>query len=162
MIGNRRVQIYDVKVNAVIPWAALQRIGDWIGGDPNPGTAFNVNDQGQLLIRPGYYFYKQVSRAGQPGMAVASVESPDDDVKLLGFATNGTKYPDALVVINSGTAKTVNVQIHGTAAKRLAAFRTTENQKERYAAIGEFALTNGAIVYEAPGGSVTTFFAIAP
>ena len=161
-VDSIRVQIYDVKVNAVIPWATLQRIGDWIGGDPNPGTAFNVNDQGQVLVRPGYYFYKQVSRAGQPGMAVASVETSDDDVTLLAFAGNGTRHPDGLVVINSGTAKTVNIQIHGTAAKRFAAFRTTENQQDHYAAVGEFALTNGAIVYEAPGGSVTTFFGIAP
>ena len=87
-VDSIRVQIYDVKVNAAIPWAALQRIGDWIGGDPNPGTAFNVDDQGQVFIRPGYYFYKQVSRAGQPGMAVASVSSSGEDVMLMGRSTS--------------------------------------------------------------------------
>jgi hypothetical protein len=159
-IDSIRVQIYSVKVNAVIPWAAIQRIGDWVGGDPNPGTAFNVDDQGRVYIRPGYYFYKQVSRAGQPGTAVASVKSSDEDVTLLAFSSNGTKHPDAFVVVNAGQPKTVSVQVYGSGTNRFAAFRTVERQQDGYTAIGEFNLTNGAMEYQSPGGSVTTFFGV--
>ena len=38
--------IYSAKVNAIIPWAAVQRSSRWVGGDPNPGTAIRVDDEG--------------------------------------------------------------------------------------------------------------------
>jgi hypothetical protein len=152
-------QIYDVKVNAVIPWAAVQRLGDWIGGDPNPGTAFNVDDKGQVVIKPGYYFYRQVSRAGQPGMAVASTMATDNEIALIAFAANGTKNPDAFVVVNIGKDKKVSVRVQGCGAKSFAGFRTTEDGKDQYADIGKFTVNEGAVLYDAPAGSVTTFFA---
>jgi O-glycosyl hydrolase len=38
-----RRNIYEAKVNAVIPWAALQTL-TWVGGDPNPGTMFFISE----------------------------------------------------------------------------------------------------------------------
>jgi hypothetical protein len=95
-------------------------------------------------------------------MAVASVKSSAEDLTLLAFAANGTKHPDAFVVINTGQAKTVSVQVRGIGTNRLAAFRTVEKQQDGYTAIGEFTLVDGAMEYQAPGGSVTTFFGITP
>jgi hypothetical protein len=45
---------------------------------------------------------------------------------------------------------------------RFAAFRTVEKQQDGYTAIGEFTLNDGAMEYQASGGSVTTFFGITP
>jgi hypothetical protein len=44
-------------------------------------------------------------------------------------------------------------------AKSFAAFRTGEAGKDKYASLGSFPIQTGEIVYQAPGGSVTTFFA---
>lgn len=47
-------------------------------------------------------------------MAVARVISTDSEVGLIGFAGNGTRYPDALVLLNlSQHAKFVNIKILG-------------------------------------------------
>jgi O-glycosyl hydrolase len=151
--------IYAAKVNGIIPWAGIQRPAKWVGGDPNPGSAFTVREDGGFEVRRGYYFYKQVSRAGQPGMAVVQASAMDSELALLGFAGNGTANPDAFVVINLGRDKTVNLRIKGSAAVRFLAFRTTEDEKDRYAAIGGFTLEQGSLAYAAPGGSATTFFA---
>jgi hypothetical protein len=62
--------LYNVKVNALIPWACIQT-GTWVGGDPNPGTAFRVDGKGGYTVEAGYYWYKQIARAGQPRMRVA-------------------------------------------------------------------------------------------
>ncbi len=156
-VDSIRVQIYDVKVNAVIPWAAIQRLGDWIGGDPNPGTAFNVDAEGRGSIQPGYFFFKQVSRAGQPGMAVASVATSDPAVQLIGFARKGTKHPDAFVVINtSSEARPLAVQVQGSGSATFDAWRTSATEK--YEAAGAHRLRRGSLRYTAPAGSVTTFF----
>lgn len=56
--------IHSAKVNGIIPWAGIQRPGKWTGGDPNPGCAFSVKDDGTWEVRRGYWFYKQVTRAG--------------------------------------------------------------------------------------------------
>jgi hypothetical protein len=53
----------------------------------------------------------------------------------------------------------VHVTVHGTSAKTFAAFRTTEDEKDKYASVGHFQLNDGTITYDAPAGSVTTFFA---
>jgi hypothetical protein len=94
------------KVNGYIPWAVIQRPPEWVGGDPNPGTAFRVNEDGTYKVLPGYYWYKQMSRAGQPGMSVAYTECMDSELQLLGFGQNGTEQPDNFIVINSGVAAT--------------------------------------------------------
>src|SRR5690606_10825460 len=75
-----RGNIYVAKVNGIIPWAAVQRPAKWVGGDPNPGTAVTVDESGNYTVQPGYYYFKQVSRAGQPGMSVAQVMSNDTEI----------------------------------------------------------------------------------
>jgi O-glycosyl hydrolase len=152
--------IYSAKVNAIIPWACIQQAGKWVGGDPNPGTAFRVNEDGSLSVERGYYFYKQVCRAGQPGMAVAQTAANDSEISLIGFASNGTPNPDAFVVLNlSDESKRLDVRVLGSTAQSFEAYRTSES--ERYAPLGGFAVGGGELSYDAPGKSVTTFYASA-
>jgi O-glycosyl hydrolase len=151
-------QIYQVKVNGVIPWAAVQT-SKWVGGDPNPGTAIRVlEDCGCYQVLPGYHYYKQVTRAGRPGMYAAETWAPDPAIRIFAFASNGTRHPDAIVVVNtSQDRRRLKVRIAGTQAARFTAFRTSDH--EAYAPAGEHAVSNGVLDYEAPDGSVTTFFA---
>ena len=100
--------LQSAKVNAIIPWAAVQT-NTWVGGDPNPGTAIRVAG-GTYTVERGYHFYKQVCRAGQAGMAVAKVRANDSELALIGFARNGTEHPDAFVVI-SDTQEVINYRI---------------------------------------------------
>ncbi len=151
--------IYTAKVNAIIPWAGIQRPPKWIGGDPNPGCAFIVNEDGTFEVRRGYWMYKQLTRAGQPGMAVARATAMDSEIAVMAFASNGTHNPDAFVVINLGKGKLLNIRIKDYPSTKFLAFRTTEDGKERYTRLGLIAGHEGTITYEAPEFSVTTFFA---
>ena len=96
------MNLYMAKVNGYIPWAAIQRPPHWVGGDPNPGTAITVRENGEYEVNPGYYWYKQMTRAGQPGTAVAYADCMDSEVQLVAFAKNETENPDAFSVINTG------------------------------------------------------------
>jgi len=167
MHGN----IYDAQVNGIIPWAGIQRPVQWVGGDPNPGSAFTVHEDGTYEIRRGYYFYKQVTRAGQPGMAVARTMSMDSQVAIIGFTSNNTSNPDAVVVVNwSNDDKKVVLKISGTNHRKFEAFMTTEGDKDKedkiignganYRHVGNFTPDNDVIIYDAPKGSVTTFFGL--
>lgn len=151
-----RRNIYDAKVNAVIPWSALQTL-TWIGGDPNPGTAFFISEEGNYEVRPQYYFYKQLTLAGQRGMKVASVETgKDQDVGLIAFESNGTDHPNAFIVLNKGDqSKKIEINVIGSDSSFIA-FRSSTSEK--YYQLGLFSLSEGKLVYEAPGGSVSTFF----
>jgi len=157
-VTDIRGQIYDVKVNGVIPWAAVQT-SKWVGGDPNPGAAIRViEDCGCYQVLPGYYYYKQVSRAGQPGMAVAAVEDGAGGLRLIGFAKNQTRHPDAFVLINtSADERRASIRVTGSTAARFAAVRTSLNESHKDA--GSFALSGAGFEYTAPGRSVTTFYA---
>jgi len=149
--------IYSAKVNAIIPWAAVQRASKWVGGDPNPGTAIRVDDNGHFCVQPGYHFYKQVCRAGQPGMAVTRVAANDSEISLIAFASNGTRNPDAFVVMNlSDEAKSLDIAVVGSASRSFAAYRTSPN--EQYVSLSEMVAHDGVITYGAPPGSVTTFY----
>lgn len=155
MYGN----IYNSKVNAIIPWAGIQRPNLWVKGDPNSGCAFNVFDNGTYKVRKGYYFYKQVSRAGQSGMGVAETIVLDGEVKIIGFASNKTDNPDAFIVINMGRQpKNLNIKVSGTSSVLFEAFRSLDSEKELFLEIGRFSKKEDVIMYEAPGKSVTTFF----
>jgi hypothetical protein len=163
MHGN----IYTAKVNAIIPWAGIQRPPHWVGGDPNPGSAFTVNEEGEYMVRPGYYFYKQITRAGQPGMKVAEATAMDSETAVIAFASNGTKNPDAFIVSNiSRNDQKIAVTVAGSKARSFAAFRTTkvpgsglDEIAEKYVSLGEFQVKEGMVVFDSPAGSVTTFFA---
>jgi hypothetical protein len=157
MHGN----IYTAKVNGIIPWAGIQRPPHWVEGDPNPGSAFTVSEEGELVVRRGYYVYKQLARAGQPGMGVAWTRAMDSEIAVIGFGANGTKNPDAAVLVNiDDEARRVRLAVHGSKSPAFQAYRTTDDDQDRYADVGRFAVEDGAIVYEAPPGSVTTFFGL--
>ena len=154
MHGN----IYTAKVNAITPWACVQCPPRWVGGDPNPGTAFNISEDGTYKVTRGYYYYKQVCRAGQPGMAVARTMAMDSEIALIAFSQNGTKNPDAFVLVNiSKWDKKIAVEVTGTGSKIFEAFRTTDGE-DRYLHVGQFTLANGSLVYNAPARSATTFY----
>ena len=163
MHGN----IYTAKVNAIIPWAGIQRPPHWVGGDPNPGSAFTVSEDGSYRVRPGYYFYKQITRAGQPGMKVAEAYAMDSETAVIAFSSNGTGNPDAFVVTNiNDTPQKIAVTVKGTAARSFEAFRTTKSPgsgldeiDEKYAPLGACPVERGMVIFDAPAGSVTTFFA---
>jgi hypothetical protein len=157
-LDDIRGQIYGVKVNSVIPWAAVQT-SNWVGGDPNPGTALRVDPTRRSFeIMPGYWLYKQASRAGQPGMRVASASSSDTGVRVMAFAANGTRNPDAFVVVNLTTdEKPIRIAVSGTKAQRFAAWRTS--QTEHYQSIGDQNLAGGTLSCTLPPRSATTFFA---
>ena len=145
-------------MNSIIPWATIQRSSKWVGGDPNPGTAIRVDDEGGYTVERGYYFYKQVCRAGQPGMAVARVRSNDSEVSLIAFASNGTGNPDAFVVINlAEQERDLNIEIVGSPSTSFTAYRSSLS--DRYKPLGTYA-ANPEVAYRAPAGSVTTFYGL--
>jgi hypothetical protein len=157
-VNDIRGQIYDVRVNGVIPWATVQT-SNWVGGDPNPGTAFRVVEEcGCYQVLPGYYYFKQVSRAGQAGMAVAAVNEGSRALRLIAFSANNTRNPDAFVVINtSQDAQPALIEVLGTPRSRFRAWRTSLG--ENYVPAGMYNLSSGTLQYTAPGNSVTTFYA---
>ena len=115
MHGN----IYTTKVNGIIPWSGIQRPPLWVGGDPNPGSAFTVREDGTYEVRRGYYFYKQCTRAGQPGMKVARTMSMDSEVAMIAFSSNGTKNTDAFIVVNwSEEDKKISVAVTGSTSTK--------------------------------------------
>lgn len=150
--------IYDAKVNAIIPWAAFQT-NTWVGGDPNPACAFFIHEDGKYEVRPGYYFYKQLAPIGQRGMKVASVSTEArEKVEMIGFASNGTKHPDAFLVMNlSDEEMEMEVEVKGTRATKFEASRST--MEEKNVSLGIFKLKDGKLIYKAPAGSVSTFIA---
>jgi len=156
-VNEIRNNIYCAKVNAIIPWACIQRPGKWVGGDPNPGTAFRVYDDGHYEVLDGYHTFKQVSRAGQPGMAVAHTVSNDGRVGLIAFGANGTDNPDAFVVLNlADEPLALALDVRGSDHTRFEAARTGPG--ESYINLAAFELRDDTIPYEAPARSVTTFF----
>ena len=157
-VDEIRRNIYVSKVNGLIPWAVIQRAGQWIGGDPNPGTGIKVNDDGSYEVMRGYYFYKQVCRAGQPGMKVCYVSSLDPAVGVMAFGSNGTGHPDAFVVsnIDEDKEKACEITVRHSASKEFVAYRTDMN--DRYEKIGTFKVKDGKLNYTATPNSVTTFY----
>jgi len=126
--------ISSARVNGIIPWAGIQRPEQWVGGDPNPGSAFTVNEDGSYMVRRGYYFYKQITRAGQPGMTVCRTLSMDTEIPVMAFGKGSTQNRDAFVVtnMNSQKDKTVVIEIAGTSARKFRAYRTTEDETNLY------------------------------
>ncbi len=165
--------IYRLGLNGFIPWAAVQRHSQWTKGDPNPGTAIYVDDSGNYEVRRGYYIYKQFSRAGQPGMRIASVSSTDPYLNAVGFASDDTNNPDSFILYNQSWHHIdCKIEISGTMASRYEVHRTIvdtfpdwfwiskkpdiEHYKKHRDAKGN---NEGEIEYTAPPLSITTFTA---
>ncbi len=162
-ISEMQGSIYTAKVNAIIPWAGIQRPVKWVGGDPNAGAAFHVSEDGSYKVLPGYYLYKQITRAGQPGMAVVRTIAMSTETPIVAFGSDDTDHQDAFVVINNSDRweKNINVNITGASASKFKAYRTTQEENgDKYKEIGVFELKNGAIRTRLPVSSVTTFFAV--
>jgi hypothetical protein len=156
-----RLNVYQAKVNAVIPWAVVQTL-TWVGGDPNPGTAFRVSADGHYEVLAGYWFYKQVARAGQPGMAVVPVTTTSGSgVELLGFAANGTKHPNAFVVLNTVRwgSQPIRVRVLGNDSASFRGFLTTGDLKKKYEDQGSLPVRNGWVRFDLPARSAMTLFA---
>jgi hypothetical protein len=155
MLMEMRSNIYAAKVNGLIPWAGIQRSNLWKKGDPNPGTAIRVNEDGTFQVEPGYYYYKQVSRAGQPGMTVAPAFSNDTEVIPLAFGAGGGN-PEAFVLLNiSGETKAPEIVLSGASSAGYEIVRTSP--ADQYVSLGHLPAASPLRV-ELPPHSVTTFF----
>jgi len=65
-------------------------------------------------VKKAYYLYKQLSRAGQAGTAVVEVSSSYPDMQVIAFGKNGSKHPNAFVLVNTGDGSIeAQVQISG-------------------------------------------------
>ena len=150
--------ISKLGLNALIPWALIQTAGGWPGGDPNPNPPFLVENDGEVKVNKSYHFYKQLSTAGRPGMGVAEVQGEFFGMHVLGFASNGTEFPNSLVVVNEKTsAEKMEVEFKGSSGA-LKLFRTN-NCDESYTHIDDLVLdSNNKILYDYPPLSVSTFF----
>jgi hypothetical protein len=116
-----------------------------------------VDRKGGYTVEPGYYFYKQVSRAGQPGMAVATVSQPSNNIGLIAFASNGTRHPDALIAFNTSSSPAkARIRVSGTKAASFTAFATSDQL--RYQPAGTVAVKGGAVEVDIPAGGVVTLF----
>lgn len=82
----------------------------------------------------------------------------DSEIAVIGFASNGTEHPDAFVLVNLGEARKVAVKVLGLGCSSFGLFRTADDL-DRYEPVGQAALENGTILYDAPEQSATTFFA---
>jgi hypothetical protein len=154
--------IYSAGINAIIPWAGIQHPAAWIDGDPNPGCAFRVNADGSYEVLKGYYFYKQLTRAGHRGMAVVKTGLANPQAHLIAFAGNGSGHPDAFVLTSNIYiwSLPIRIELNGTDSKRFKAFRTSEDGTERFKEIGLFEVVDGSIIYDPPRGTTTTFIAV--
>ena len=156
-----RLNIYQAKVNAVIPWACIQT-NTWVGGDPNPGTAFYVHPDGTYEVRPQYYYYKQLTTAGYDGMKVAAVTTTrNSDIDLMAFASGGTSHPNAFIVLNKNREgeKKVLIRVDGATAAKFRAVTTSEFTGQWFEDAGSFEVKNGYVEFTSPARSVTTFYA---
>ena len=150
--------IYDAHVNAIIPWAAIQLAGGWVGGDPNPGCAISVPGDGTYEVRKGYYYYKHFCRFGQPGMKVASAYVSNTACAVAAFASNGTKNPNAIIAVNTATKDhTLRLQIIG-GGKKYHLYTTSPDSY--YEDRGVLEAEEGVICLPCPADSVSTLVQI--
>lgn len=164
--------IYEAKVNAIIPWALIQRASHWNKPDPNPGSAFRVYDDGTWEVKKGYYYFKQLTTIGKPGMRVVYTSAMDSEIALIGFGSNGTKNPNAFALTNFGkTDRWVTIRLKGLNASKLMATRTCGSEiyeayetarisylsGDNHQNLGVFNLEQNQFTYLAPANSVTSF-----
>ncbi len=165
ILKDARHLIYDVKCNALIPWATVHN--DFESDRLQPPHGFRVSsnanspiktNDGKVEITKAFYFFKQISRAGQPGMAVAAVESNDADIQVMAWDGKDSKHADAFVLLNTGTeARTVDILVqNGT--YRMVRTSDVDFGNEDYVEIDPARQTSqGQITYVAPPRSATTF-----
>jgi hypothetical protein len=121
-----------------------------------------VSADGDYEVLAGYWFYKQVARAGQPGMAVVPVTTTSGSgVELMGFAGNGTKNPDAVVVLNTARwgSQPIRVRVLGSDATSFRGYLTTGDLEKKYEDQGSFEVEDGYVKFDLPARSAITLFA---
>jgi hypothetical protein len=154
--------IYTVGVNALIPWAGIQNPSQWIGGDPNPGCALYVKDDGSFEVLKHYWFYKQLTRAGHRGMAVAHTMLASPQAFIIAFSGNKSGHPDAFVLTSNIFiwSLPIRIEVKGSTYQRFRAYRSSEDGSEQFRELGVFEVKGGAIVYDPPQGTITTFIGV--
>lgn len=156
-LEEMRQNIYSAKVNAIIPWACIQLQGHWEGGDPNPGTAFRVYSDGTYEVTKGYFFFKQISRAGQAGMSVCRALCNDRRIGLIAFGANGTQHQDVFLALNlSDQPRTFDIQVNGSHSHLFSVVRTSPD--EDYLSLAPVSVQSGVVTVTLPPLSATTFF----
>lgn len=147
--------IYCARNNAIIPWAGVQRPTKWVGGDPNPGNAIQIEEDGTYTVRDGYYYYKQVCPVGQAGMYAAQTYATDTSCCVIAFASNGTDSPNTFVVVNTSQEEArCDLSIFASGDR----FRVTRTAPgEQCTPLEQAVLEDGKLSYRAPANSVTTF-----
>jgi len=167
IIEDARNLIYGVKCNALIPWATIHNAYE--SDKLHPPMTFRISsnacspfltDDGNLTITKAYYYFKQISRAGQPHMKVARVKTDHDSLQCIAFEKAYTDHPDAFVVINkSGQSIEADISLSGTDHETFHAYRTSDKESgdENYKPTGKFTVKHNKISYTAPAYSVTTF-----
>lgn len=155
-VEEMRQNIYSAKVNAIIPWACIQLQGQWEGGDPNPGTAFRVYEDGRYEVTKGYHFYKQISRAGQTGMAVCAAYANDRRIGLIAFGGAETSHPDAFLILNLGDQpRDLCVQVRGSRHSQFSACCTSATMD--YSDQGNYQVDEGVLTVRVPPFSASTY-----
>jgi len=160
--------IYTTKVNGIIPWAICHndyesdKLNDPAGMrvSGNAESPFKTND-GKLEILKTYYYFKQLSRAGQPGMAVVPVSCTDSSVLAIGFHHNNTRNKDAFILMNLDQKdRPVNLRVVGCETDRFDAYITSDAsfKNKNYESLGTLKLKKGSLAYTIPARSAITFF----
>lgn len=166
------LQIYNTKVNGIIPWATVHCPWEsdrlMSGGSARSGNQNSpiqvIRDSptdGHFEVRKGYYFYKQMTLAGRPGMKVANVHSPDSNLLLVAWAKDDTNNPDSFILINkSNNPISSKIKLSGTAAKSFTGYITSEATAgdSNYESIGTLSMQDCRIYYTIPGRSSVVFF----
>lgn len=161
-VENLRRDIYESKANGIIPWALIAGTKQWMGSDGeyqdgSMDKAFVIKEDGSLAISDQYYYFKQVTRAGQPGMEVAAVINNDPALGAIAFKATSDKNQDAFVLVNkSEQPKNVTIYVHHGKSPKYEVFRTMNG--EQYENKGVVRVQDGSFTYDCPARSVTTFF----
>jgi O-glycosyl hydrolase len=162
-IENIRRDIYESKANGIIPWALIAGDKEWLGedGEYKDGSInkpFSIHRDGSVTVNASYYYYKQVSFAGQPGMWVADVINLDPSVGAIAFKAGVPSQKDAFVVINkTDQSKKLTICLYGS-GETFQAYRTMKG--ESYRELGTFLFRDGQLIYSCPPRSVTTFYSV--
>lgn len=163
-IENIRRDIYECKANGLIPWAFVAGVKQWMGSDlryrdGSMDNVFLIKEDGSLEISPLYYYYKQITRAGQPGMEVAELINYDPALGVLAFRAADTEHRNSFILVNkSEDKKRVRLYIHGDNCRQFKIYRTMKG--ENYKDLGLSTLDENLIMYDCPPRSVSTFFSM--
>lgn len=160
-----RRDIYECKASGIIPWALISGANQWMESngkysDGSMKSAFSIHADGTFDVNKGYYFFKQVTRAGQPGMKVAQVVCLDPSLGVIAFSSGKSKNPDSFVILNkSDRPKEIKILVYGSSCRNFTAFRTSEI--ENYVPVQIVSPDPfGMLRYLAPALSATTFYGI--